>query len=58
MQGEPLFKGYTHETRVVGPRETELILKGTIKKSDVKEPAPIPVLNDSPDNIIKSYLAS
>ncbi len=58
MDGEPLFKGFRHETRVVGPRETELTLKGTLKKSDVKAPAPTPVLNDSPDNIVKAYLTS
>lgn len=58
QQSDPLFKGYVRETRVVGPRDAELTLKGTIKKSDVKAPAPTPVLNDSPDNIVKAYLTS
>lgn len=55
---DPLFKGFTHETRVVGPRNTELTLKGTVKKSGVKAQEPTPVLTDDPTNIVKAYLTS
>lgn len=58
QKSAPLFKGFTHETRVVGPREMELLLKGTVKKGDVEAPAPEPILRDTPDNIIKAYLTS
>lgn len=58
QQSEPLFKGHTHATRVVGPRSTELTLQGTIRKSEVEAPTPPPVLVDTPENIIKAYLTS